>query len=223
MRRWARVYGETETSTPASEHALIERCALPCCGIVAFTASPLAVRYVARDDLRQKFGRRSPLARVVAAAQELEHLLARSLTEKPIGFFLHSWLYGKDELAHAPMEKPTFVSLNLGHERVRQILARTAVGDRDALFCLVDLFVHERAHVTQSRSGKAPGHEADFYETKGRIKGALVRALVENPNNDPFRRFRTITDSVRAFRIACNFPSALDLASKFPERTEVKG
>src|SRR5205823_5940520 len=107
------------------------------------------------------------------------------LAPSPIS--VHQDLYGPDEMAHTD---GSGISVNLGSMRVRVLL--TAVigrGDPIAFAALIDLLLHEKAHVSlASYVPRANAeHGTTFYRRKDLLRRRLLDAIAAGNVVDPVR------------------------------------
>ena len=135
-----------------------------------------------------------PGARALAAAMEvLERIdgaisLSAGLSPSPIS--IHQDLYGREEMAHTD---GAGISVNLGSPRVRALLSTLLTAAEGSLHAalgsLVDLMLHEKAHV--SLAGHTPRanaeHGVSFYRRKDALRRKLLEALAEGSILDPVR------------------------------------
>lgn len=190
---WRRVWMDTYTADAESERKLIvvARLAKPSPSFFASSdVPPNSLNRIGLPDLKNLYGR-APLVRCLTRLMELDALLSREAGLPTSLIMAHAQLYGADEMAHTPSDRgPSFISVNIGHRRVREILANTMLGCPIAMAVLADLYTHEKAHAAHAVRAVPASHSADFYNQKNFLKGVLLGSLQENPRRDPFRRAR---------------------------------
>jgi Histidine kinase-, DNA gyrase B-, and HSP90-like ATPase len=120
---------------------------------------------------------------------------------------VHQDLYGPDEMAHTGGAS---ISLNVASARVHALLAAGLAGDPVAFAALVDLILHEKAHV--SLAGLAPRaiaeHGASFYRRKDWLRRCLLEAIQAGVIPDPI----TWCSSLRHGLASITLPSREALA-----------
>jgi hypothetical protein len=98
---------------------------------------------------------------------------------------VHQDLYGPDEMAHTD---GAAISVNVASPRVRALLvAVLGAGDLVALGALVDLLLHEKAHVSLA-SAHPPSiaeHGLSFYRRKDALRRLLLQAITAGDVVDP--------------------------------------
>jgi hypothetical protein len=106
------------------------------------------------------------------------------------------------------------ISVNLASVRIRALLsALLSHGDEGAFGALVDLVLHEKAHV--SLAGYVPRsnaeHGAGFYRRKDQLRRRLLEAIAAGEVADPIRAL----DTARAGLASCELPTVEALAATF--------
>jgi hypothetical protein len=208
---WAAQYAFYATCTEVAEKRFIVDSPIATgVDVACFTAtSVVKVRRVDRHELRHAMDR-SDLVTLMCALEQLDGVVSRAAKLPAAEIRVHGYLYGKDEYAHTP--KPphsgSYVSFNVGQVRVREIFQGVFWKDKTAVQVLVDLYLHEKAHVSCFFVNEQhEGHDAQFYAHKCYLKNCLIDAIRANSNVDPFRHIR------RHFGV---MPSVDDLAVHFP-------
>lgn len=124
---------------------------------------------------------------------------------------VHQDLYGPDEMAHTD---GSGISLNVASPRVRALITAVLVADDPAAFgALVDLLLHEKAHVAlASYVPRANAeHGASFYRQKDHLRRRLLDAIAVNTIDDPFHCLR----AARSALASTELPSTAELAASF--------
>jgi hypothetical protein len=98
-------------------------------------------------------------------------------------------------MAMCPLDPQThIIGFNLQEPRMRALLMGAMERNKFAIFCLVDVLVHEKAHSVSKYRGDSINtntHNAAFYEIKRHVKATLLSQLAASPNADPFRPHTT--------------------------------
>jgi hypothetical protein len=123
----------------------------------------------------------------------------------------HQDLYGPDEMAHTD---GSGISVNLGSARVRALLEALLGGDDPAAFgALVDLVLHEKAHVALASfvPRSCAEHGQSFYRKKEQLRRRLLEAIGEGSVPDPMGAL----GAIRAGLGSIALPDAVTLAAAF--------
>jgi len=149
--------------------------------------SPLRLRCVGRDRLvagPALAGIEALIAALDLLAQ-IDIAISASAGLGPSPITVHQDLYGPDEMAHTD---GAGISVNVASPRVRALLvAVLGVGDLIALGALVDLLLHEKAHVSLA-SALPPSiaeHGLSFYRRKDALRRLLLQAIAAGTVIDP--------------------------------------
>jgi hypothetical protein len=124
---------------------------------------------------------------------------------------VHQDLYGPDEMAHTD---GTGISVNVASPRIRALLVAVLDADDATAFgALVDLLLHEKAHV--SLAGFIPRscaeHGVSFYRRKDLLRARLLDAIARGDVPDPYR----LLPAVRKGLAGTALPSPDALADRF--------
>jgi hypothetical protein len=127
------------------------------------------------------------LAAAVTVIERIDEAISAVAGIRPSVISVHQDLYGPDELAHT---NGTGISVNLASTRVRALLAAVLGGDDPIAFgALVDLMLHEKAHV--SLASYVPRftaeHGVSFYRRKDLLRRRLLQAMDAGEIPDPMR------------------------------------
>lgn len=132
-----------------------------------------------------------PGVRAVASAmmvlERIDAAISQAAALEPSPVWVHQDLYGPDEMAHTD---GSGISVNLASSRVRALLAAAlASDDPAALSALVDLMLHEKAHVSlASFVPRAQAeHGTSFYRRKEWLRRRLLYAIDAGVVADPMR------------------------------------
>jgi hypothetical protein len=167
---------------------------------------------VARDRL---LGADLPGVRALCAAltvlERIDAAVSAAAELPPSVFSAHQDLYGPDEMAHTD---GTGISVNLCSTRIRALLEAVLVADDHAAFAaLVDLVLHEKAHV--ALAGHVPRtcaeHGVSFYRKKEQLRRRLLHAIGEGTIADPMDALTAL----RAGLASCDLPDPTALAAAF--------
>ncbi len=149
--------------------------------------SPLRMRCVGRERLVAGptiAGLDAMIAALDLLAQ-IDATISASAGLAPSLITVHQDLYGPDEMAHTD---GAAISVNVASPRVRALLvAVLGGGDLVALGALVDLLLHEKAHVSLA-SALPPSiaeHGLSFYRRKDALRRLLLQALAAGTVADP--------------------------------------
>ncbi len=149
--------------------------------------SPLRLRCVGRDRLLAGpavLGIEALIAALDLLAQ-IDIAISASAGLSPSAITVHQDLYGPDEMAHTD---GAGISVNVASPRVRALLvAVLGGGDLVALGALVDLLLHEKAHVSLA-SALPPSiaeHGLSFYRRKDALRRLLLQAIAAGTVIDP--------------------------------------
>ena len=98
---------------------------------------------------------------------------------------VHQDLYGPDEMAHTD---GSGISVNLASARIRALLAAVlSCEDLVAFGALVDLVLHEKAHVSLASFVPRANaeHGAGFYRRKDQLRRRVLEAIAAGDVADP--------------------------------------
>jgi hypothetical protein len=149
----------------------------------------------------------SALSAAMTALEQIDAAIARAVGIGPSPISVHQDLYGPDEMAHTD---GTGISVNLASPRVRTLLHAVLAADDPAAFgALVDLLLHEKAHVSLASYAPRPmaEHGATFYRRKDWLRRRLLQALAAGEVADPIRWLPVIRRGLSS--IALPSPEAL--------------
>jgi hypothetical protein len=177
------------TSTDPLSQALLRRLGTlaPPAPVGPRPESPLRMRCVDRSRLAS--GPAVTGLEVMVAAIDLltqiDAAISASAGLGPSLITVHQDLYGPDEMAHTD---GAAISVNVASPRVRALLAAVlGCGDLIALGALVDLLLHEKAHVSLA-SAHPPSiaeHGLSFYRRKDALRRLLLQAITAGAVIDP--------------------------------------
>jgi len=152
--------------------------------------APVPMPRTPRDLLVARAGHLPGVRSVAAAMVVLERIdaaIAQAAEIEPSPIWVHQDLYGPDEMAHTD---GSGISVNLSSPRVRALLAAALVSDDPAaLSALVDLMLHEKAHVSLASYVPRPQaeHGTSFYRRKEWLRRRLLYAIDTGVVADPMR------------------------------------
>ena len=176
--------------------------------------SPLRMRCVGRDRLTSGPAV-SGLEAMVAAIDlltQIDAAISASAGLGPSPITVHQDLYGPDEMAHTD---GAAISVNVASPRVRALLvAVLGAGDLVALGALVDLLLHEKAHVSLA-SAHPPSiaeHGLSFYRRKDALRRLLLQAITAGSVIDPVVHL----PQIRRDLLGAALPAPELLARAFP-------
>ncbi len=196
--------------------ALLQRLSIPAAPPPPPTArasAPRPVPRVARDRLLEAAD--LPGARALAAAvsvlERMDAAISAAAGLAPSAISVHQDLYGPDEMAHTD---GCGISVNLASVRIRALLSAVLAHEDECAFgALVDLLLHEKAHV--SLAGYVPRsnaeHGAGFYRRKDLLRRRLLEAIAAGEVADPIRALA----AARAGLASCELPTTDALAAAF--------
>jgi hypothetical protein len=151
------------------------------------------------------------LAAVVFVLERIEGAISAANALPPSVVSVHQDLYGPDEMAHTD---GTGISVNLASLRIRALLSAVLVHDDPVAFgALVDLLLHEKAHVSLAGYVPRPNaeHGAGFYRKKDQLRRRLLEAIAAGEVTDPFRAL----GAARLDLSSTDLPSTEALAAVF--------
>ena len=202
-------------ATDPLAQALLQRISLPVAAPLAARAGGLRpVPRVLRDRLLAAAalvpGTRA-LAAALAVLERIDAAISDAAGLAPSALSVHQDLYGPDEMAHTD---GSGISVNLASTRVRALLEATlAHEDPTAFGALVDLVLHEKAHVSLAsfvpRSGAE--HGAGFYRRKDQLRRRLLEAIAGGEVADPIRWLTVARHGLAS----CELPTIDALAAAF--------
>ncbi len=176
--------------------------------------SPLRMRCVGRDRLKSGPAV-AGLEAMVAAIDlltQIDAAISASAGLGPSMITVHQDLYGPDEMAHTD---GAAISVNVASPRVRALLvAVLGAGDLIALGALVDLLLHEKAHVSLA-SAHPPSiaeHGLSFYRRKDALRRLLLQAITAGAVVDPIVHL----PQIRRDLLGAALPAPELLAHAFP-------
>ena len=123
----------------------------------------------------------------------------------------HQDLYGPDEMAHTD---GLGISLNLASPRIRALLTAVLAADDPAAFgALVDLTLHEKAHVALASHvpRSCAEHGASFYRKKEQLRRRLLEAITAGEVSDPIRSIAALRQGLTSIAL----PEVAALAAAF--------
>ena len=205
------------TAAEPLAQALVQRLAIPPAPAVAGPARQVVARpvqRVARDRLlavAAQLPGASALAAAVSILERIDGAVSASAGLTPSVLSVHQDLYGPDEMAHTD---GSGISVNLASSRIRALLSAVlSFDDPTAFGALVDLLLHEKAHVslasTVPRSNAE--HGAGFYRRKDQLRRLLLEAIAAGAVTDPMH----FLPVARLGLVSCELPSTEALAATF--------
>ena len=179
--------------------------------------SPLRLRCVGRDRLVAGPGVAGIEALIAALdlLTQIDVAISASAGLGPSTITVHQDLYGPDEMAHTD---GSGISVNVASPRVRALLvAVLGGGDLVALGALVDLLLHEKAHVSLASSlpPSIAEHGLSFYRRKDALRRLLLQAIAAGTVLDPILHL----PHIRRDLIGAALPVPELLARAFPAET----
>jgi hypothetical protein len=204
------------SADPLAE-ALLQRIAVPAPSAAALApraAAPRPVPRLARERLLAAAAE-LPGARALAAAitilERIDGAVSAAVGLPPSSLSVHQDLYGPDEMAHTD---GAGISVNLASARIRALLGGVLTSDDPTAFgALVDLVLHEKAHVSLAsfvpRSNAE--HGAGFYRRKDQLRRRLLEAIAAGEVPDPI----LFVPLARHDLTSCELPSTEALAAAF--------
>ena len=151
------------------------------------------------------------LIAVLSMLELMDATLSRAAALMPSSITVHQDLYGPDEMAHTD---GSGISLNFASPRVRELLRAVLTSDNEIAFgALMDLFVHEKTHVSLASfvPHASAEHGTTFYRRKDLLRRKLLQALSTGMVTDPIGWLAT----VRAGLTSLDLPSPAVLAMTF--------
>jgi hypothetical protein len=151
------------------------------------------------------------LAGVLGVLERIDAAISAASSLATSAVSVHQDLYGPDEMAHTD---GTGISVNLASPRIRALLGAVLSGDDATAFgALVDLLLHEKAHV--SLAGFVPRscaeHGVSFYRRKDQLRARLLDAIASGDVLDPCR----LLPAARRGLASVDLPSTEVLAGRF--------
>jgi hypothetical protein len=196
--------------------ALLQRLSIPAASPlpVARIDAPRPVPRVAKDRLLDAAaglpGARA-LAAAVAVLERIDAAVSAAAGLTPSAISVHQDLYGPDEMAHTD---GMGISVNVASVRVRALLSAVLANEDETAFgALVDLILHEKAHVSLAGYVPRPNaeHGAGFYRRKDQLRRRLLEAIAAGEVVDPIRAL----EAARAGLASCELPTTEALAATF--------
>ena len=152
------------------------------------------------------------IAALIAALTVLENIdaaVAKAVAASPSRIFIHQHLYGPDEMAHTD---GSGISFNVASSRMRTLLSAVLrTDDLSAFAALVDLVIHEKAHVSLASYTPRMNaeHGSSFYRRKEWIRHTFLYALSQGHIPDPIQSLATARQGLES----TEFPSPEALAA----------
>jgi hypothetical protein len=196
--------------------ALLQRLAVPPAPppLIAARAAPRPVPRVVRDRLlTAPVEGASALAAAVAVLERIDAAISAAAGILPSVLSVHQDLYGPDEMAHTD---GSGISVNLASLRIRALLTAVLADDDPVAFgALVDLVLHEKAHVSLASfvPRASAEHGAGFYRRKDQLRRRLLEAIAHGEVADPARWL----PAVRLGLASTDLPSVDALAAAFSQ------
>jgi hypothetical protein len=195
--------------------ALFRRLAVQGAPLASPAAQPSSARpmqRVARDRLlAAEVPGVAALAAAVAVLERIDSAISAAAGISPSVLSVHQDLYGPDEMAHTD---GTGISVNLASPRIRALLTAVLVADDAAAFgALVDLLLHEKAHVALASyvPRSSAEHGATFYRRKDLLRRRLLEVIAAGDIPDPIRWLSVARHGLASVEL----PSTEDLAAAF--------
>jgi hypothetical protein len=151
------------------------------------------------------------LAAVLSVLELMDATLSRAASLNPSPISVHQDLYGPDEMAHTDGNG---ISVNFASPRVRALLSAVLTSDNEVAFsALMDLFVHEKTHVSLASfvPHATAEHGTTFYRRKDLLRRKLLQAIATGTVADPIGGLAT----ARAGLASPELPSPAVLATTF--------
>ncbi len=197
--------------------ALLQRISLPPAGAAPLVGRPGGLRPVPRvvRDRLLAAAAHVPGARALAAALAVLERIDAAISDAaglvPSALSVHQDLYGPDEMAHTD---GSGISVNLASTRVRALLSATLTHEDPVAFgALVDLVLHEKAHVSLASfvPRASAEHGAGFYRRKDQLRRRLLEAIAGGSVVDPIRWLTVARHGLTS----CELPTIDALAAAF--------
>jgi hypothetical protein len=151
------------------------------------------------------------LSAALAILERVDAAISIAAGLAPSVMSAHQDLYGPDEMAHTD---GAGISVNLASARIRALLsAALASDDPAALAALVDLVLHEKAHVALASyvPRSCAEHGQSFYRKKEQLRRRLLEAIAEREVVDPMASLASIREGLPSFEL----PDPAALAAAF--------
>jgi hypothetical protein len=151
------------------------------------------------------------LAAALAVLERIDGAISAAAGLPPSTLSVHQDLYGPDEMAHTD---GSGISVNLASARIRALLAAViSCDDPGAFGALVDLVLHEKAHVSLASyvPRASAEHGAGFYRRKDLLRRRLLEAIAAGEVPDPIRWLSVARHGLAS----CELPSIEALAAAF--------
>lgn len=150
------------------------------------------------------------LAAALAVLERIDAAVSAAAGLPPSILSAHQDLYGPDEMAHTD---GSGISVNLGSARIRALLVAVLAGDDPAAFgALVDLILHEKAHVALASfvPRSCAEHGSSFYRKKEHLRRRLLEAIAAGAVADPMSALGELREGLAS--VALPDPAALAAA-----------
>jgi hypothetical protein len=209
-------------SDPLSQ-ALLQRLAVPAPPPAppARAPAPRPVPRIARERLLTAIGvleGARALCAVISVLERIDAAVSAAAGLGPSAISVHQDLYGPDEMAHTD---GSGISVNLASTRIRALLSAALTHDDATAFAaLVDLVLHEKAHVSlASYVPRANAeHGAGFYRRKDQLRRRLLEAIAAGEVPDPVRALTAARQGLASLGAAAfELPSTEALARVFSQ------
>ncbi len=151
------------------------------------------------------------LAAAVTVLERIDAAVSAAAGLAPSVLSVHQDLYGPDEMAHTD---GSGISVNLASLRIRALLSAVLSHDDPTAFgALVDLVLHEKAHVSLASyvPRSSAEHGAGFYRRKDQLRRRLLEAFAAGDVPDPMRWL----PEARHGLASCELPTIEALAAAF--------
>lgn len=208
------------TATDPLSQALFRRLTLPVAAPAAAEPArpggpPMA--RVARDRLLSgpSLAGVPALSAALAVLERIDSAISAAAGLAPSILSAHQDLYGPDEMAHTD---GTGISVNLASARIRALLSAVLRADDPAAFAaLVDLVLHEKAHVALASfvPRACAEHGVSFYRKKEQLRRRLLEAIATGEVSDPM----SALGALRAGLDTTELPDPVALAAAFDPAT----
>jgi hypothetical protein len=208
--------GLSYLSTDPLAEALLQRLAVPPAPPPALTAraAPRPVPRITRDRVIAAGLDGAPaLSAAVTILERIDAAISAAAGIIPSVLSVHQDLYGPDEMAHTD---GSGISVNLASLRIRALLTAVIADDDPVAFgALVDLVLHEKAHVSlASYVPRANAeHGACFYRRKDQLRRRLLEAIAAGEIADP----ALFLPAIREGLASTTLPSVDALAAVFSQ------
>lgn len=151
------------------------------------------------------------LGAALAILERIDAAISAAGALAPSVMSAHQDLYGPDEMAHTD---GLGISVNLASPRIRALLTAVLAEDDPAAFgALVDLTLHEKAHVALASHvpRSCAEHGASFYRKKEQLRRRLLEAVAAGEVVDPIRAIAALRVGLSSIAL----PAVTALAAVF--------